>query len=508
MVSSEFTSRCPRSVGRRLAQRIKTEIKMNEQQILLKVEQAIQSHDMFQPNDAVLAGVSGGPDSVALLHILIKLSAKWNLSIGVAHLDHGLRGVESKQDAQFVRDLCKDLRLPFFSREKDVAAFQKTNKISIEMAGRHARYRFFEQTAHKRHFNKIALGHHADDNAELILMNLLRGTGPLGFAGIPPVRDHRYVRPLIYLSRKEILFFLRKNNIQFLNDPTNTDRRFLRNRIRHDLLPAIAESYNPNITDALIRYARITIAEQDLLDSQAQGIFAEIAEISPDGVRIPIDGLIDLHLALQRRVIRVAIGNVKGDLKKISYEHIDRVYHLIHKGSDRDHADLPDRMAVEKNRNDFLIFRRASSRLPSKSETSTTVTGYQYLINAPGSRPQLVSIQETGMQIMCSTLPRKNLKNPTMNGNATACFDMDKISWPLMVRNVRPGDRFRPLGMNGSQKLKKFFINNKIPGNERAQIPILLNKGEIIWIAGYRMSESAKITDETQNILKIELLLA
>jgi tRNA(Ile)-lysidine synthase len=480
---------------------------MNEQQIFRKVEQAIQSHDMFQPNDAVLAGVSGGPDSMALLHMLIKLAPKWNLTIGVAHLDHGLRGVESKHDAQFVSALCEGLRLPFFMQAQDVAAFQKKNRVSMEMAGRHARYRFYEQTAKKEHFNKIALGHHADDNAELILMNLLRGSGPLGIAGIPPIRNHRYIRPLIYLRRDEILYFLKRNHIEFLSDPTNTDRRFLRNRIRHELLPDLAECYNPNIADALNRYARVAGAEEDWLNSQVQSVFVEIARISPGCVRIPIVRLADMHTALQRRMIRKAIENIKGDLKKITYEHIHMVYDLIHSGSDQDHADLPGRLAAERKQNELLIFRQTTSRLPIKSKKTTSAPGFQYLIKDPLSQPQLLLIQETGMQIMWSIAHRDVLKIPTVSGHASACFDMDKITWPLMVRNVQPGDRFRPLGMKGSQKLKKFFINNKIPRNMRPQIPIVLNKGEIIWVAGYRMGEPAKITDSTQNILKLNFCL-
>jgi tRNA(Ile)-lysidine synthase len=489
-------------------QRINTQIKMNEQHIIHKVEKAIQVHDMFQPNDAVLAGVSGGPDSMALLYVLIKIAPRWNLTIGVAHLDHGLRGAESKHDAKFVSALCKKLHLPFYTQTQDVAALQKRNKVSIEMAGRHARYRFYDQTAEKQNFNKIALGHHADDNAELILMNLLRGSGPLGIAGIPPVRDRQYVRPLIYLRRDEILYFLKKNKIEYLSDPSNTDRRFLRNRIRHELLPILAEHYNPRIADALNRYALIARTEEDWLNKQARSVFTKIAEISTDRVKIPIDALKDIHMALLRRVIRKAIKNIKGDMKKITYEHIHMVHHLIHTGSEGDHADLPDRLAAERNQNHLLIFRRASSSPDKKSEKSTSVPRFQYLIDDPKSGPQLLLIRETGLQIRWSTAPRDDLNLQTNIGHQTACFDMDKINWPIIVRNFLPGDRFHPLGMTGSQKLKKYFINKKIPRDKRRHIPILLNKGEIIWIAGHRMGESAKLTDKTQNILKIELLLA
>jgi tRNA(Ile)-lysidine synthase len=481
---------------------------MNEQQIFRKVEQAIHLHDMFRSNDAVLAGVSGGPDSMALLHILIRLAPKWNLTLGVGHLDHQLRNADSKQDAQFVADLCKKFHLPFFMQTQDVAALQEKDKISIEMAGRLARYQFYDQAAKKGSFNKIALGHQADDNAELILMNLLRGSGPLGMAGIPPIRDHRFVRPLIYLRRDEILFFLKKNNIEYLIDPSNTDTRFLRNRIRHHLLPDLAEFYNPKITEALNRFSLIAGSEEDWFNHQTHSIFTDIAKISPNHVEISIDGLSGIHVALRRRVLRKAIRHIKGDLKKITYQHIDTVCHLAQKDSAENHADLPGGLTIERKNDRLLIFRQASSPLKKNSAKTVTLPFYQYLMCDPVSQPQPLLIQETGFQIMWRAGRVDDLNGATIAGHATAYFDMDKIIWPLMVRTFQPGDRFHPLGMKGSQKLKKFFINNKIPRDERQRIPIVLNKGEIIWVAGYRMGEPAKITDKTQNILKIELLLA
>jgi tRNA(Ile)-lysidine synthase len=481
---------------------------MNEQQILAKVEQAIQAHGMFSPGDSVLAGVSGGPDSMALLHLLIRLAPKWDLTIGVAHLDHGLRSAASKQEAQFVAALCKNLLLPFFLQTEDVAAIHKAHGISIEMAGRQARYRFYDRTAQKEHFNRIALGHHADDNAELILMNLLRGSGPLGIAGIPPIRDHRFVRPLIYLRRNEILYFLKKNSIDYSTDSSNFDTHFLRNRIRHQLLPNLAEFYNPKIAAALNRFALIAGAEEDWFERRTQDAFADIAETGPNRVQLSIKALSRVHVALQRRVLRKAIQTVKGDLKKITYSHIDRVYHLVHTRSDKARADLPGGLTVERSNDRLLILNQMPSRLRKNNAETAAAPRYRYVICEPVSLPSLVSIQETGFQIRWSALRRDDVHLPTAAGQAIACFDMDKIFWPLILRSFQTGDRFHPLGMNGSQKLKKFFINNKIPREERQRIPILLNRGEIIWVAGHRMSESAKISNETQNVLKVELLLA
>jgi tRNA(Ile)-lysidine synthase len=290
-------------------------------------------------------------------------------------------------------------------------------------------------------------------------------------------------------------------------DPSNFDTHFLRNRIRHRLLPDLAEFYNPKIADALNRFALIAGAEEDWFNSQTQDVFAAVAKTAPNRVEISIDALSRVHEALQRRVLRKAVKYIMGDLKKITYHHIDTLYHIVHNGSGEGRADLPHGLTVERKDNCLLIFRQVPSRLRKSSGKTVAPPFYQYLIHDPISQRPMW-IQEAGFQIRWCTVHKDNLNFSTIAGPATACFDLDKIIWPLMLRNFQTGDRFHPLGMTGSQKLKKFFINNKISRNERQRIPLLINREEIIWVAGYRMGESAKITDKTQNILKVELLLA
>lgn len=481
---------------------------MNEQQIFRIVEQAIQDHRMFQANNAVLVGVSGGPDSMALLHILARLAPRWGLTLGVAHLNHGLRKGDAEQDAQFVADHCRRLKLPCYVQRSDVAAMQKQQKISMEMAGRRARYDFFRQVAQAENFDRIALGHHADDNAELILMNLMRGSGPLGMGGIPPVRGRLLVRPLIRLRRDEIIYFVTQNRIEYRRDSSNTDTRFLRNRIRHQLLPQLASSYNPKITDALNRFARVARDEEDWFDRQVESLFADVAQTAPDGVALSIAGLSKIHVALQRRVLRHAVHHIKGDLKKIALHHIDVLHHMIQTGSPDAHADLPGGLAARREDRRLVIRRHTAPRRRANTPATPATPLFQHLIHAATPQPQCLKIPEAGAQILWQAVPGDAGDSATISGQKIVYFDIDTIQWPLTVRSFLPGDRFHPLGMTGSQKLKKFFIDRKIPRHRRPLIPIVLNQGQIIWIAGLRMAEPVKITAKTQNLLKMELLLA
>lgn len=481
---------------------------MNEQQIFRKVEQAARDHGMFQAKDSVLVGVSGGPDSMALLHLLVRLAPRWGLTLAVAHLNHGLRQGDAEKDARFVADRCRTMQLPCFVHTADVAAIRKARKVSLEMAGRRARYEFFRQVAQKERFHKIALGHHADDNAELILMNFMRGSGPLGMTGIPPVRERLFVRPLIYLRRDEILYFLEKNDIPFRHDATNSDILFLRNRIRHRLLPELASSYNPRITDALNRFARIARDEEHWFDSQVENVFADIARSATDRIEMSIAGLARIHVALRRRVLRHALGSIKGDLKKITYRHIDVLDDMIRSGADGAHADLPDHLAARRNGGRLFILRHSASRRGERIGARPATPLFQYLIDHATSRPQLLKIQEAGIRIAWQKVPADAWNPEAATEQKTVYFDMDTIQWPLTVRSFVPGDRFQPLGMKGSQKVKKLFIDRKIPKERRQRIPILLTRGRIIWIAGLHMGELSKITTKTRNLLKMELLLA
>ncbi len=479
----------------------------NNSDILKTVSRTIAAWKMFQPGDAVLVGVSGGADSVALLHILRMLAPEFSLRIGIAHLNHCLRYPDADKDAEFVTSLAINLNLPYYISKADVKIYQRQHRLSLEEAARLVRYAFYEDTAAKHGFSKIALGHHADDNAESVLMYLFRGSGLTGISGIAPDRDGKFVRPLIHLTKAQLTAFLSENSIVYVSDASNADTKFLRNRIRHDLIPMLKKFYNPNIAETLSRFSDIVRCEDEWIESEIiNPLFAQCVSASQkEKIALSLPKLKNISLAAQRRIIRKAVAKLRGDTRRISYSHIEAVINLLQKSGVRKSLDLPDGVRAERNA-DTLVF--------SKYEHAKTETPYfEYSLIHPKGGVSTIFIKETGMYLTfsCAAILLKEGKGlqdcPAFSPTA-AYFDMDALSFPLTVRQFRPGDRFCPLGMSGTQKVKNFFINSKVPINERKRCPILLSQGKIIWIAGYRTDESAKISDSTSNILKAELFLA
>jgi len=478
--------------------------------MIQSVEKTLLEFSMLQSRDKVLVAVSGGPDSVALLHVLLALQTKFDVLIGVAHLDHGLRPSAATRDAAFVSSLCKKTGLPSHVGTADIQGLHQRQRGSLEALGRKARYNFFSRIAQKFGYNKIALGHHADDNAELVLMNLFRGSGPLGLSGIPPVRNNRYIRPLIEQPRESIMNYLLDNQVAFVQDATNNDLRFLRNRIRHELMPQLIHRYNPNLVNTLNRTAAIFRAEEDWLNQYSDQIIHTLADGDPTFLRMPISKLLENHVAIQRRTIRTAIGHVKGNLRSITLQHIDAVLSLCRKGSPGKIMSLPDRLIIQKQSEDHVSISRqpspTTSRSPSHPVEATPL--YTIPVSHPDEGAQTVMIKELGTTLVLSSMQVESISNLAPAGQHIEFFDMDKLTFPMLLRNTLPGDRFMPLGMQGTQKVKDFFINNKIPREIRRKTPVLVSKDTIIWIVGHRIDERAKISQQTRNVLKIELFLA
>jgi tRNA(Ile)-lysidine synthase len=471
----------------------------------------IAGHGMINRNDAVLAAVSGGPDSMALLHLLGALASANGFRLGVAHLNHGLRPGAAASDEALVRRTAETMSLPYYTETADVRGAREARGGSLEEVAREVRYRFLEKTADTHGFNVVALGHHADDNAELVLMNLLRGSGPTGLSGMPPVRqfrsdgsgrgDIRLIRPLMEVRREEILSYLSENDIPFALDSSNQDLRHRRNRIRHELLPLLRERYNPNIVETLNRTAELLRAEETWTGS----LLAPLPTSDGSGIPLSRDHLRNAHPGYGRRLIRGAIEGVKGNLRRITLRHVDAVLALALRPDPSGSLDLPDRIRVAA-RGDALLFTREECPLRQVPSDGITegAAGFEHLLNAPGT----LFIPELPARLRATPLPpgaRPELRNA---GHRTAFFDMETVSFPLTVRNPRPGDRFTPLGMTGRQKIKKFFIDHKIPADERSRWPLLESRGEVIWVMGCRMDDSVKITAATRQVLKVELDLA
>ena len=479
-------------------------------------EQALATHKMIAEGGAVLVAVSGGPDSMALLHALLRLAPEKRLRLGVAHLNHRLRPGDAESDEVLVHQTASAAGLSYFTEKADVLEIRRTRGLSTEEAAREARYQFLEKTARTHGFSAIALGHHADDNAELVLMNLLRGSGPLGLAGMPPKRvflpaepgqgEILLIRPFLSIYRKEILAFIAENNIPSVTDKTNTDLRYRRNRIRRELLPLIREHYNPNIDDTLNRTARILRFEKEWADHLLAPYFENAEQAGPDeGIVLSRFEICATHRAAGRRIVRMAIERAKGDLRQIGFRHIDAILTLASRSGASGSLDLPGRMRVTV-RNERLVFKKEARplrQIPPRITGGDSVN-FQHHLENPGN----LFIPEVHITVRAAMIPsdiRPDFRNA---GHRTAFFDMDAMSFPLTVRSPEPGDRFTPLGMTGRQKLKKYFIDHKIPADQRTRCPVLESDGRLVWLMGYRMEDAVKITAKTKRVLKVEFSLA
>jgi tRNA(Ile)-lysidine synthase len=473
-------------------------------QVVRKARHAMADWNMLRAGRSVLVGVSGGPDSVALLHVLHRLSDEGELCLGVAHFHHNVRGRDADMDASFVNKLSEKLSIPFYYEKNTENQTGKT-RCSPEERLRDARYGFLQNMARKHGFDVIAVGHHADDNAEQILLNLLRGSGSLGISGIPPIRGN-IIRPLIGVTRDEILSYLTGYRLDYRLDPTNTDRRFMRNRIRHELVPLLRTRYNPGLTDALCRLGTVIHADNDWLDRLVEFIWSQVLiHEESDRIVLSLDELHRQHPAACRRLIRRAVWRLKGNLRRLRYSHVDAVMDLIqspHPGR----LDLPDRIRISC-RAERLVFEKSIQplRVPDGSHGPIRQVEFIYRISENDISGRPLHVKEADRLLALRRMEHSSDHDPGKEGPHVAFFDWDRLSFPLTLRNPRPGDRFIPLGLGGTQKLSDFFINRKIDRRRRSRIPILVSGSDIVWVVGQQIADVAKITDSTRHLLRAEI---
>ena len=477
-----------------------------EKRVHRTVNQTLRIHHMIQNGDALLVAVSGGADSVSLAHILLELVPKYSLRLAIAHLNHCLRQNESDRDEAFVADLAKRLELPFYAGREDVRRYQERHRLSPEEAARQVRYRFYDAIAARHGYNKIALGHHGDDNAELVLMNLLRGSGPLGLSGISPVRDNKIIRPLINLRRSEIMDYVAAKNLNYVTDSSNRDLKYHRNKIRVRLVPALKTEYNPKLIDSLNRLTAILGAEEEWIEDLIHPIYQDaILFKEKNNLWLSIPELNQQPIAVRRRIIRKAIRWVKGNLRRIAFTHIASACQLAQNGPTSGILDLPDRIRIRRDQHVLKICKEGVDlRRLDGHPSFSAMRNYDYPLSGPGK----IFIAEAEAHISFIEFPKTQSLDLQMSGNRIAFLDRDKIRFPLIIRNFRPGDRFWPLGSSGNQKLKKFFIDHKVSRIERTKCPIVLSRNKIIWVAGHRLDHAVRIGPQTQRILKAELSLA
>ena len=470
-----------------------------------QMHRLISQHNMIEPDETVLVAVSGGADSLALLYGLHALRTQLNCQFHVAHLNHCLRP-DADTDADFVQQHASLLDLPCTVRCAEVPRLVKEWKLSVEAAGRKARYQFYETVCTEVGATKMALGHHHDDTAETVLMNLIRGSGATGLKGIAPVRDLKIIRPLVGFTRQQIEAFLASIGVTPRHDSTNTDRRYLRNRIRHELIPLLENNYNPNIRTGLSRTADVLGAESEYLNTIALAAF-EACRIpdtdkttGPNNIVLNRTKFREYHVALQRRVLRQSVAEMLGNMNDLYFVHYEAMLNLIEGNVPNAALALPNSLQFRRVYQ-YLIFERCTS-----SELSFTGAsdGFTYLLTVPGK----TLITALKAEITAEVGDVSSHETLTLSdGKFEAVFDYEKLKKtfaeapPLTVRNRQRGDRFQPYGMQGTKKIKDFLIDAKVPRSERDSLPLLVCGDQVLWLIGYTTCEPFKIEPSTQQYL-------
>ncbi len=479
--------------------------------MLITFHKTIEKYGMLSRGDTVGAAVSGGPDSIALLHGLISLLEEYAIHLVIIHMNHGLRSHASDREEAFVHDQGRALNIPVVSRKIYVPDICKREKGSIEDICRRERYRFFKEAADTHKIDKIALGHNKNDQAETVIMKFLRGSGLDGLKGMLPVRDGVYVRPLIEISRDAIIRFLESKGLNYVTDSSNMETIYLRNRVRHNLIPDLEENYNPKIVDSLGQLSGILRMENDFIERAVEECFTLLNGDSANSeVKIDISKFRTLHPALQFRVVKRLLKRGVHPLKEIGYVHVGAVIDLIYGSKPNARVDLPgsvtvyreyDHFTVCKSENDSMSAEKSpdSEKKTSRRDDKRDVNDYYYMVNVPG----LVDIKEIGRGMKFDYVETDQVD---FDSNTTAFIDSRAVKKPLSIRNIRLGDTIQPLGMTGTKKLKSLFIDEKVPKRYRSSMPLLVDGLSVIWIPGFRLNDRVKVTDTTGAIIRIEMI--
>ena len=456
--------------------------------LLDKVLKTIHENSMFSVNDKVIVAVSGGPDSMCLLHVLNRIKDKLNIKIIAAHVNHCLRGNESDEDEVYVKEFCSKLNIDFYSTRVDINRFSKEKGLSSEMAGRAARYEFFENIKSKVGAQKIAIAHNANDQAETILMRIMRGTGIAGIVGIKPVRDKIFVRPLIKIGREEIESYCKKEHINPRIDNTNLTNIYSRNKVRLELIPYIKRNFNEDIITTLNRLSDTVNVDNDYLEYISSQKYKLFCDEKKDEIIIHKEAFLE-HKAIITRIIRKSICYLLNNTYNFEKKHILDIINLqLHKTGTN--LDLPKNIKVYNNYGDISIYFKNEKIINKDNNEYELFTGKNI-------------IQSKKIIITIKTLSKNNRVNFKEN-NFIKYFDYYKIKDKIILRYRKKGDKFIPIGMSGNKKLKDMFIDMKIEKSLRDKIPLICFGSEIAWIVGYRVSDKFKVDENTIKILEIK----
>ena len=455
--------------------------------MLHKMLKTIKQHDMVTQGEHIAVGLSGGADSVALLFLLLSAQAELGVRISAVHVNHGIRGEQANRDELFVRRLCETLSVDLRVFAVDAPQIARARRQTLEEAARDARYAVFAETE----ADKIAVAHHKNDNAETVLMRLIRGAGVRGLAGIPPKRG-RIIRPLIDRTKSEIEVYCAENGLSFQLDLTNLDDVYTRNGVRLNALPLIENTLNPSVVDALARTAALCREDADWLDMLAREALENCKAAQGNALRV--DALTALHAALRRRVIRLALLPFFRYLQDVSYEHIQSIDALLHKGTGKT-VHLPQNVIVKTEYGLLLL----TQSLLTQSAPQKNGFCYDLLPDKP------VYVREMGKTVLLTKANMKKKTEKQTQNMYTKPFFCATIENGLQLRSRQPGDRIVIHSMGGRKKLKDYFIDRKVPRQVRDTVPLLASGSDILWILDDKgiVSDAAKATEANAHTITI-----
>ena len=467
-----------------------------EKTLLETVRRSIHERKLVPRGGRVAAAVSGGADSVCLLHALAVLCCEMGFTLCAAHLNHGIRGADADADQIFVRDLAQELGLEFYTETVNVPELHTPGGSSLEQLCRAERLKFYERALNRMNADTIATGHTLDDQAETLLMRLFRGTSPSGLAGMD-FRNGHIIRPLLDAPRELVRAFCEQKNIAFREDATNRDQSYDRNRVRHTLLPLLHEQFNPRVEQALWALSQLARRDADFLDELTQQAYVEArAGRSKDRVLLFLEPLRKLHPALLSRVLVLAFYKAAEEREAhLEQRHIEDMVHAALHGRDGLCLCLPAGLDLLVQGDRLVLAPRRPAEDIIDFCYELPLSGREEVFNETFVPP--------GIELTISIEPARP-GTPHADPD-TALLDADLLGEKLCLRNARHGDRFRPLGMRGMKKLQDFFTDEKEPAHRRWDAPVLLSGDDIAWVVGRRIDDRFKVTDATRRVLRIQV---
>ncbi|MHB1687717.1 MAG: tRNA lysidine(34) synthetase TilS [Ignavibacteriaceae bacterium] len=445
-----------------------------------KVIKFIDEKDLIQNGDKILVALSGGPDSVFLLNFLHKYKKRFKIEVGAVHINHLLRGKEANTDEDFCRRLTNDLGISFYSSKRKVKSFAKENKISIEEAGRKIRYSEFEKVSKKFGYNKIATAHNCNDNAETVLLNLIKGAGLKGISGIPVQRGN-IIRPILNLTKEEILLYLEHHKINFRTDPSNFESDYERNFLRNRIVPMIKEKLNPKLEETIFHSSDVFKDINSFIRTKLNKSFDSSVSFSNGKLKLSIENLQAIEKEIRTEFIKLALEKYFHiqpsfiDLKKI---------HLLIDKLTGEKEELSQKISALRDRKDILIYRY---------EKPKEVIAIKFnLGNSIKIGGRTFSIKEI-----------QNISPGYSSNRMKEYISGDKISRSFTLRKWKSGDKFYPLGMKGTKNISDFLTEQKISPSKKKDQLVLTNENKIVWVVGLRIDDRFKITNNTKKVYEL-----